>query len=182
MTKKLQVYFSDGAWRSLQNLMGKNGSPSPTINALLESVSSHDIRPVVARTTVSIPFVLDRVSAGFPSPANDYIDRSIDLNEFLIDNQSATFIVEVNSLSMLNAGIDVGDQLIVDRSLNAHDGEIVIALVDNEFTVKRLIITPQETYLKAENPEYSDIHFLDGQELQIWGVVTSIIKPLRKRK
>ena len=116
MTKKLQVYFSDDAWRSLQNLMGENGSPSPTLNALLESVSSHDIRPIVAKTTVSIPFVLDRVSAGFPSPANDYIDRSIDLNEFLIDNQSATFIVEVNSLSMLNAGIDVGDQLIVDRS------------------------------------------------------------------
>lgn len=184
MSKKIPIYFSDRAFAQLEKIMGENGKPSPTINALLESVEvtlPSNIKKVVKSSHIEIPIALERVSAGFPSPAQDYVEDKLDLNDFLIGNELATFIVEVNSLSMFNAGIDIGDKLIVDRSLEALDGDIVIALIENDFTVKRLILDPL-VYLKAENPDYPDIHFKDGQELVIWGVVTNIIKATRKRK
>lgn len=181
MTKKLPIYFSDQAWLTLQKIMGANGKPSPTINALLESTVHQRFVPVQAQTTAAIPLVQDRIYAGFPSPAQDFIEDCIDLNQMLILNEPSTFMGEVGSNSMINAGIGFGDKIIVDRSLNAVNGDIVVSLIDNEFTVKRLIITPKETYLKAENPDYPDIHFNEGQELLVWGVVTSVIKQFRKR-
>ncbi|MFV5495769.1 translesion error-prone DNA polymerase V autoproteolytic subunit [Acinetobacter baumannii] len=145
-------------------------------NALTDVAS---IKLVTPSTHLSIPLAIEKVSAGFPSPAQDYIDRSLDMNEHLIKNETATFIVRVASLSMLNAGIDIDDELIVDRSLDAKHGDIVIALIDNEFTVKRLMIDEKGQWLKAENPEYKNIYLADGQELIIWGVVTHIIKMTR---
>ncbi len=103
------------------------------------------------------------------------------MNEHLIKNETATFIVKVASLSMLNAGIEIDDELIVDRSLDAKHGDIVVALIDNDFTVKRLMIDESGQWLKAENPEYKNIYLQEGQELIIWGVVTHIIKMTRKR-
>ncbi|MGS5405753.1 LexA family protein [Acinetobacter junii] len=129
---------------------------------------------------MSIAVAIEKVSAGFPSPAQDYIDKKIDMNEHLISNECATFIVKVGSLSMKNAGIDIDDELIVDRSLDAKHDDIVVALIDNEFTVKRLKIEQHRTWLKAENPDYDDIHLKDGQQLIIWGVVTFILKKARK--
>lgn len=129
---------------------------------------------------MEITAAIEKVSAGFPSPAQDYIDKKIDMNEHLISNEYATFIVKVGSLSMKNAGIDIDDELIVDRSLDAKHDDIVVALIDNDFTVKRLKIEPQGSWLKAENPDYEDIHLLDGQQLIIWGVVTFILKKARK--
>ena len=129
---------------------------------------------------MEITAAIEKVSAGFPSPAQDYIDKKIDMNEHLISNECATFIVKVGSLSMKNAGIDIDDELIVDRSLDAKHDDIVVALIDNDFTVKRLKIEPQGSWLKAENPDYEDIHLLDGQQLIIWGVVTFILKKARK--
>ncbi|WP_336916674.1 translesion error-prone DNA polymerase V autoproteolytic subunit [Acinetobacter modestus] len=129
---------------------------------------------------MSITAAIEKVSAGFPSPAQDYIDKKIDMNEHLISNECATFIVKVGSLSMKNAGIDIDDELIVDRSLDAKHDDIVVALIDNDFTVKRLKIESQGSWLKAENPDYEDIHLLDGQQLIIWGVVTFILKKARK--
>lgn len=137
------------------------------------------ITPVEARTHYEIPVALQKVAAGFPSPAQDYIDKTLDLNEFLIQNQQATFIVEVESLSMRDAGIDLQDKLIVDRSIEAKSGDIVLALIDNDFTIKRLMIEGDKRWLQAENPDYSDIHLKDGQTLLIWGVVTSVIKKFR---
>ncbi|EPH31056.1 Error-prone repair protein UmuD [Acinetobacter gyllenbergii CIP 110306 = MTCC 11365] len=102
------------------------------------------------------------------------------MNEHLIGNECATFIVKVGSLSMKNAGIDIDDELIVDRSLDAKHDDIVVALIDNDFTVKRLKIEPEGSWLKAENPEFEDIHLFDGQQLIIWGVVTFILKKARK--
>lgn len=134
------------------------------------------INPV---TSIQIPLVTERVQAGFPSPAQDYIDKTIDLNEHLIKNPVATFIVRVNSLSMLGIGIDINDELVVDRSLEAKHRDIVIALIDNDFTVKRLMIENGQHWLKAENPECSDIYFDEGQELMIWGVVTYALKSLK---
>ncbi|MDC5063026.1 translesion error-prone DNA polymerase V autoproteolytic subunit [Acinetobacter baumannii] len=131
---------------------------------------------------MSIPLASEKVAAGFPSPAQDYIDKTLDMNEHLIQNEAATFIVKVASLSMRDAGIEIDDELIVDRSIEAKHEDIVIALIDNEFTVKRLMIESDDNrWLKAENPEYSDIHLQDGQEMLIWGVVTFVIKPFRKR-
>lgn len=138
------------------------------------------IKQVIPSTQMLIPYALEKINAGFPSPAQDYIDKALDMNEHLIKNETATFIVKVASLSMLNAGIDIDDELIVDRSLDAKHGDIVVALIDNEFTVKRLMIDETGQWLKAENPDYKDIHLLDGQELLIWGVVTCIIKMTRR--
>lgn len=138
------------------------------------------IKLVIPSTQMLIPYALEKINAGFPSPAQDYIDKALDLNEHLIKNETATFIVKVASLSMLNAGIDIDDELIVDRSLDAKHNDIVIALIDNDFTVKRLMIDERK-WLKAENPEYKNIYLSDGQELIIWGVVTYILKNTRKR-
>ena len=130
-----------------------------------------------------IPLATERVAAGFPSPAQDDIEQALDLNEYLIRNENATFIVKANSLSMLDAGIDIDDPLIVDRSLPAKSGDIVIALIDNDFTVKRLMIdyqfSPPKVWLKAENPDFQNIYIEDGQELSIWGVVTYNLKRMR---
>ncbi|WP_368570461.1 LexA family protein [Acinetobacter baumannii] len=130
-----------------------------------------------------IPLATERVAAGFPSPAQDDIEQALDLNEYLIRNENATFIVKANSLSMLDAGIDINDPLIVDRSIPAKSGDIVIALIDNDFTVKRLIIDtqfqPPKVWLKAENPDYQNIYIEEGQELVIWGVVTYNLKRMR---
>ncbi|MGA9697856.1 MAG: translesion error-prone DNA polymerase V autoproteolytic subunit [Acinetobacter sp.] len=138
-----------------------------------------DIRQFDPVTKIEIPLVTERVQAGFPSPAQDYIDKKLDLNDFLINNANATFIVRANSLSMLNAGIDINDALIVDRSIEAQHRDIVIACVDNEFTVKRLIIDAKGCWLKAENEGYPDIHPQEGQQFEIWGVVTNVIKKFR---
>ncbi len=130
-----------------------------------------------------IPLATERVAAGFPSPVQDDIEQALDLNEYLIRNENATFIVKANSLSMLDAGIDIDDPLIVDRSIPAKSGDIVIALIDNDFTVKRLMIDtqfqPPKVWLKAENPDYQNIYIEEGQELVIWGVVTYNLKRMR---
>ena len=138
-----------------------------------------DIRQFDPVTKIEIPLAMERVQAGFPSPAQDYIDKKLDLNEFLINNANATFIVRANSLSMLNAGIDINDALIVDRSIEAKHRDLVIACIDNELTVKRLIVDVKGCWLKAENDEYPDIHPAEGQQFEIWGVVTNVIKKFR---
>lgn len=138
------------------------------------------IKLVVPSTHMLVPYALEKISAGFPSPAQDYVDKALDMNEHLIKNETATFIVKVASLSMLNAGIDIDDELIVDRSLDAKHGDIVVALIDNEFTVKRLMIEESRKWLKAENPEYKNIYLSEEQELITWGVVTCVIKMIRK--
>lgn len=136
---------------------------------------------VTPTTLLSIPYAIEKISAGFPSPAQDYIDKALDMNEHLIKNECATFIVKVGSLSMLNAGINIDDELIVDRSLDAKHQDIVVALIDNDFTVKRLMIDDSGRWLKAENPDYKNIYFTEGQELIIWGVVTFILKNARRK-
>ena len=129
-----------------------------------------------------IPLASEKIAAGFPSPAQDYIDKTLDMNEHLVKNEAATFVVKVASLSMRDAGIEIDDELLVDRSLEAKHEDIVVALIDNEFTVKRLMVEGDKCWLKAENPDYDDIHLKDCQELLIWGVVTFVIKPFRKHK
>ena len=118
-----------------------------------------------------IPLLNDSVSAGFPSPADDYTEENIDLNEHLISNPFSTFFLRVRGESMINAGIKDKDLIIVDKSLIAKPGDIVIAMIDGEFTIKRLSIKNDELYLKAENHNYPDFSFKNHIDVQIWGVV-----------
>ena len=118
-----------------------------------------------------IPLLNDSVSAGFPSPADDYTEENIDLNEHLISNPFSTFFLRVKGDSMVNAGIKDKDLIIVDKSLIAKPGNSVIAMIDGEFTIKRLSIKNDEWYLKAENHNYPDFSFKNHIDVQIWGVV-----------
>lgn len=122
-----------------------------------------------------LPLFASAVSAGFPSPAEDYLDRALDLNEHLIQNPASTFFVRVAGDSMLNAGIFPGDLLIVDKSLSPRTGQVVIATIDGELTVKRLEIYENRTILRPENPNYQPIILSRESPCDIWGVVTYVI-------
>lgn len=130
-----------------------------------------------------IPMATERVAAGASAPMQDHIEAALDLNEYLIRNEASSFIVKANSLSMLDAGIDINDPLLVDRSIQAKAGDIVIAMIDNEFTVKRLMFDhafqPAKVWLKAENPDFDNIYIQEGQDFSVWGVVTFNLKPMR---
>jgi len=135
-------------------------------------------RPILKPSAVAIPFFAHSVKAGFPSPADDYVSEALDLNEHLIAHKEATFFLRASGHSMVGAGIQDGDLLVVDRSLTARHRSVVIAVVDGEFTVKRLYKRAGRIRLLAENPDFPTIEFADGQELLIWGVVTSVIHRL----
>ena len=119
--------------------------------------------------------MLQTVAAGFPSPAEDYADRPLDLHELLIEHPSATFFVRVEGDSMQEAGMHSGDILVVDRSLNPHSGKIVVALLNGEFTVKRLKIEGDNIYLIPENSRFPSIKIEEGMDFQVWGIVTYVI-------
>ncbi len=119
-----------------------------------------------------------RVPAGFPSPADDYIDQRLDLNTHLIEHPAASFFVRVSGDSMIGAGIHDGDLLIVDRALKPLDGRVVIAALDGELTVKRLVFRNKRPWLVPENPDYAPIEVREGLDCIIWGVVTRVIHAL----
>ena len=112
------------------------------------------------------------VPAGFPSPAQDYFDGRIDLNKHLIKDVTCTFLVRVSGHSMDGAGISDGDELVVDRSLTPADGNVVVAVLDGELTIKRLRLDRGRVRLAAENPDYPDVIIPELGDLTIWGVVT----------
>jgi DNA polymerase V len=130
----------------------------------------------------SNPFVLGLFNAavrtGFPSPAADHTHKRIDLNDHLLINREASYLFRVMGDSMINIGIFEGDTIIVDRSIEPRHRHIVLAIIDEEFTVKRLYRRGKTIRLLAENPAYSPIDFTDGQELRIWGVVTCNLRKL----
>ena len=127
------------------------------------------------QTKKKFPLFLSRVRSGFPSPADDYIEKKLDLNEHLIDHPSATFFVKVKGDSMINAGIFSGDMLIVDRSKEATNNKIVVAVVNSEFTVKRLRKHSGKITLMPENPNYQPIEITDTTDFEVWGVVVHVI-------
>ena len=119
-----------------------------------------------------------KVAAGFPSPADDYVDKNLDLNELLVQKPAATFFVRAQGESMLGAGIHPNDILVVDRSIEAVAGKIVICALNGELTVKRLERVNEQWQLKAENPAYANIIPHDELDMVIWGVVTNVIHAL----
>ena len=126
-----------------------------------------------------IPFYSDPVKAGFPSPAQDYVERTLDLNELCIRHPNATFFVRVEGDSMIEAGIYDGDVLVVDRSIDAVHGDTVVAAVGGEFTVKELCLRPT-LMLVPRNKSFEPISFADDSELQIFGVVTNVLRQMNR--
>ncbi len=125
-----------------------------------------------------IPLFTSFVTAGFPSPADDYLDKNIDLNEYLIANQSSTFLVRVKGDSMQGCGILDGDILVVDRSLEPAHNRVIVGIIDGEFTVKRFVRENGKAWLKPENPAYSSIEITPERDFTAWGVVTFAIHDL----
>jgi len=156
----------------------------PDIQSLLERIKAQRKPPGkpagtwVPDTTgvkLSLPLFASRVPAGFPSPADDYIDQRLDLNDHLIDHPAATFFVRVTGDSMTGASIHDGDLLVVDRALEPVDGRIVIAAINGELTVKRLSLREGVAWLLPENPAYTPLPITEGLDCVVWGVVTRVI-------
>ena len=117
---------------------------------------------------------LPSISAGFPSPADDYLENNLSLDELIIKNKSATFFVRVEGDSMINAGIHPNDLLVIDRSISPTAGQVIIAILDGEFTVKRLVKEGKGYALKAENPHYKNIPLNDHSNFMVWGIVIAV--------
>ena len=131
--------------------------------------------PISGQTSFQIPLMNSAVAAGFPSPAEDHLDLPIDLNKYLVKNPAATFYVRVDGDSMDEAGIHQGDLLIVDRSESHGTGSVVLAVLNGEFTVKKLIKKGNELYLESSNSAYAPIKIEIETDFKVWGVVTYVI-------
>ncbi|MBW2651058.1 MAG: translesion error-prone DNA polymerase V autoproteolytic subunit [Deltaproteobacteria bacterium] len=118
------------------------------------------------------------VSAGFPSPAEDYIEGKLDLNKYLVKHPAATFFVKVTGNSMIDAGIHDGDILIVDRSIKPANKKVVIAVVNGELAVRRIRVTKDKVFLMPENRDYKPLQIEEEMGFEVWGVVTNVIHPL----
>ncbi len=123
----------------------------------------------------AIDFYLQNIPAGFPSPAEDFLEKRLDLNDYLIKNQAATFLVKVEGSSMIGAGIHHGDALVVDRSIEAENDKIILGVLNGEFTVKRLVKKGTEVFLMPENESFQPITLTPEMSFQVWGVVTFVL-------
>ncbi|ENT3761515.1 translesion error-prone DNA polymerase V autoproteolytic subunit [Escherichia coli] len=136
------------------------------------------IKPADLREIVTFPLFSDLVQCGFPSPAADYVEQRIDLNQLLIQHPSATYFVKASGDSMIDGGISDGDLLIVDSAITVSHGDIVIAAVDGEFTVKKLQLRPT-VQLIPMNSAYSPITISSEDTLDVFGVVIHVVKAMR---
>ena len=116
------------------------------------------------------------ISAGFPSPAEDFKQQRLSLDDELVKNKEATFFARVRGQSMIGAGLDDNDLLVIDRSLEPEHNKIAVCFLDGEFTVKRLKVDKNDVWLQPENPDYPIIKITDDNDFIIWGIVTSVIK------
>ena len=121
------------------------------------------------------------IRAGFPSPAQDYVEGGIDLNKELVKNPATTFFGRVSGDSMTGAGIDDGDLIVIDKSISASEGDVAVCFVDGEFTLKRIHVEKDVLWLVPENPKYKKIKVTSDQNFMVWGVVTYAIKDVRRR-
>ncbi len=169
-----------GRFREPTQVMRVPESLVPAVRGWLDRVSESPGGKMKAFSKqpmpLSLPLFSARISAGFPSPADDHMDGRIDLNQQLVQHPAATFFVRVQGDSMTGAGIYNGDLLIVDRALEAKSGTIVVAVVNGELTVKRLLLTGKRIRLMPENPAYPPSEIGEGLELVIWGVVAHTVR------
>jgi DNA polymerase V len=133
---------------------------------------------VATRTAQAVPLVSSTAECGFPSPADDHLDRPLDFNELLVQNPAATFAVRISGESMTGAGLFPGDIAVVDRSLTPTSGCIVLALIEGEFTIKRYVCVDGAIVLLAENPRFSNIEISAETGLEVWGVLKHAIRML----
>jgi DNA polymerase V len=153
--------------------IGKFGEKTKPMRVPISRLS--EVMNLLNSASYQIPLYSSKVEAGFPSPAEDYVDRRLDLNDYLVKNPAATFFVRVSGLSMVKAGINPDDILVVDRSVEATNGKIVIAVVGGELTVKRLYKDKKQILLLPENDDFSPINISERDDVMIWGVVKSVI-------
>mgnify|MGYP005731954189 FL=1 len=130
---------------------------------------NHDVRKQIHMTQ-------EGVSAGFPSPADDFKELRISIDQEVVRNEEATFYARVSGVSMQGAGLDDGDLLVIDRSLEPENDKIAVCFIDGSFTVKRLKVDVDCVYLMSENKNYKPIKVTEGDELLIWGIVTYVVK------
>jgi DNA polymerase V len=133
---------------------------------------------VAPRRAATVPLMASPAACGFPSPADDYLDRPLDFNELLIENPAATFAVRIAGDSMTGVGLFPGDIAVVDRSRTAADGSIVLALLMGEFTIKRYRSKGSRIWLQAENPAFRDTELNEDSAFEVWGVITKSIRML----
>jgi DNA polymerase V len=141
----------------------------------MPAITAQLLFPSQSPKTQALPLFTGKVAAGFPSPADDYVEKTLDLNELLVQKPAATFFVRAQGESMLGAGIHPNDILVVDRSLEPVPGKIVICALNGELVVKRLKHQAGYWLLASENPYYPDIPLHEELEMVIWGVVTNVI-------
>lgn len=155
----------------------------PSLKSALETrkqgVPEGAMRPAVNSPTLRLPWFSYRVPAGFPSPAEDYAEGKLDLNQYIVEHEAATFYVRVQGHSMVDAGILDGDVIAVDRAIEPRHGDVVLAVIDGELTVKEFWKKKGQVRLLPRNPDFEPIELQDGQELTIWGVVTGVVRKLR---
>ena len=141
----------------------------------VHSSKNFDFYSAETEMELTLP-LMETVSAGFPSPATDFVDLNIDLNRHLVKHPTATYYAKVKGESMRDAGINDGDMLIVDKSIEPADGKIAICYVDGEFTLKRIKIDKNGIWLMPANEKFKPIHVEEGNTLVIWGIITYVIK------
>lgn len=164
----------DGAGRPV----GSGKYKESTVRIRVPQSKLDEVQSAV-ESTYGLPLFGTRVSAGFPSPADEHMEGPLNLNTYLIPRPASTFFVRVSGDSMIDAGIKPDDLLVVDRSLFPKEKDIVIAVVDTELTVKRFSKRPDGIYLLPENKKYSPLKISLESEFSIWGVVTAVISCLR---
>ena len=141
---------------------------------MIDKITISEVKP--EERTSGLQFFEGRIQAGFPSPAQGEYADTIDLNRALITNPAATFCARVIGNSMVDAGINEGDLLIIDRSITPHDGSIAVCFIDGDFTVKRLAVRDDGVYLQPANTSYPEMKVLEDSDFQVWGVVSHIVK------
>lgn len=154
---------------------------APSVSLLLDHpLKVTGIRGATIGKPLPIPLYLSRISAGFPSPADDFADKKIDLNEHLIRHPAATFYVRAVGDSMTGLGIFSGDLLVVDRAEEVRDGAVVVAVVDGEFLVKQVRKEGKRLFLLPANADYRPLEVTEAMEFELWGVVTNVIHSLSR--
>jgi len=144
----------------------------------LHTSKTLDIYSASTETELELPLISQGINAGFPSPAMDFIDMNIDMNKHLVKHPSATFYGRVKGYSMKDAGIEDGDLLVIDKSLEPSDNKIAICFIDGEFTVKRIKLDKDFCWLMPANEKFKPIKVTEENNLIIWGIVTHVIKSL----
>jgi len=155
---------------------GKFGETTKAIRVPISKLNK--IYSYINNNFYNIPLYVNSISAGFPSPADDYIDSKLDLNELLIKNPNSTFFLKVAGDSMIEASINDGDILVVDKHLKPKHNDVIIAVLEGELTVKRLYKKNNKILLIPENKKYQSIEIKETNDFKIWGVVTSVIHKL----